>query len=159
MRIKQLSNLPGQYLVISGNTHALLESVQHSLRSSAIAVNLVAQHPEPFLVWQGAPPGHGQAFIGDEEKDISQARKFSDLPLSENTKEGLKEAKFTHLTAIQRFALPQALCGRDVFGAAKTGSGKTLAFILPVGLTAMLFLVQALSTMLKLLPISLAKSC
>lgn len=36
------------------------------------------------------------------------------------------------LTDIQRRALPPALQGRDVLGAAKTGSGKTLAFLIPV---------------------------
>jgi len=77
--------------------------------------------------------------VGASEDEIgySQARKFAELPLSEYTKEGLKEAKFVQLTAIQRFALPQALCGRDVFGAAKTGSGKTLAFLIPVSHSAL----------------------
>jgi ATP-dependent RNA helicase DDX10/DBP4 len=45
---------------------------------------------------------------------------------------GLAAAKFTTLTAVQRAAIPHALAGRDVLGAAKTGSGKTLAFLLPV---------------------------
>jgi len=36
------------------------------------------------------------------------------------------------LTDIQKKALPLALKGNDVLGAAKTGSGKTLAFIIPV---------------------------
>ena len=45
---------------------------------------------------------------------------------------GLVDAGFTALTAIQRAALPHALPGRDVLGAAKTGSGKTLAFLIPV---------------------------
>ena len=44
----------------------------------------------------------------------------------------LKSHGFEHLTAIQRAALPHALAGRDVLGAAKTGSGKTLAFLIPV---------------------------
>ena len=81
---------------------------------------------------QGAPPKAGEVGGAEQQGGYSQARKFAELPLSEHTKEGLKEAKFTQLTAIQRYALPQALCGRDVFGAAKTGSGKTLAFLIPV---------------------------
>ncbi|CAG9467327.1 unnamed protein product [Pedinophyceae sp. YPF-701] len=59
-------------------------------------------------------------------------RTFEDLPLSRFTRAGLKESKYTNLTAIQRAALPHALCGRDVLGAAKTGSGKTLAFTIPL---------------------------
>lgn len=60
------------------------------------------------------------------------ARTFDELPLSRATREALKAAKFTELTAIQRATLPHALAGRDVLGAAKTGSGKTLCFLIPV---------------------------
>lgn len=60
------------------------------------------------------------------------ARTFDELPMSNYTKEGLKQHKFVTLTAIQRAALPHALAGRDILGAAKTGSGKTLAFLIPV---------------------------
>ncbi|KAJ7558896.1 hypothetical protein O6H91_04G061000 [Diphasiastrum complanatum] len=60
------------------------------------------------------------------------AKMFEQLPISDRTMRGLKDAKYTHMTAIQRAALPHALCGRDVLGAAKTGSGKTLAFLIPV---------------------------
>jgi ATP-dependent helicase YprA (DUF1998 family) len=81
---------------------------------------------------QEAPPKAGEVSDVAEAGGYSLARKFAELPLSAYTKEGLKEAKFVQLTAIQRFALPQALCSRDVFGAAKTGSGKTLAFLIPV---------------------------
>jgi ATP-dependent RNA helicase DDX10/DBP4 len=58
--------------------------------------------------------------------------KFTDLPLSDFTKEGLKAAHFVELTDIQARALPLALKGRDILGAARTGSGKTLAFLIPV---------------------------
>ncbi|GLI59364.1 hypothetical protein VaNZ11_001229 [Volvox africanus] len=54
------------------------------------------------------------------------------MPISQYTKDGLKKAKYVTLTAIQRAALPHALCGRDILGAAKTGSGKTLAFLIPL---------------------------
>ena len=67
-----------------------------------------------------------------EHPTFATARKFEELPLSSATKSALKDAKFTSLTAIQRAALPHALCGRDVLGAAKTGSGKTLAFLIPL---------------------------
>ena len=57
---------------------------------------------------------------------------FSDLPLSAPTVEGLKSAHFSTLTDIQAKAIPLALKGADILGAAKTGSGKTLAFLVPV---------------------------
>ncbi|KAH3952674.1 ATP-dependent RNA helicase DBP4 [Parastagonospora nodorum] len=57
---------------------------------------------------------------------------FSDLPLSDPTKQGLKACHFAVMTDIQRKAVPLALKGHDILGAAKTGSGKTLSFIIPV---------------------------
>jgi ATP-dependent RNA helicase DDX10/DBP4 len=63
---------------------------------------------------------------------FASARAFDDLPLSQATRDGLKASGYTTLTAIQRAAIPHALCGRDVLGAAKTGSGKTLAFVVPL---------------------------
>ncbi|KAG8824879.1 ATP-dependent RNA helicase dbp4, partial [Serendipita sp. 399] len=62
----------------------------------------------------------------------SGATAFADMPLSENTKRGLKKAFFVNMTDIQAKSLPHSLRGRDVLGAAKTGSGKTLAFLIPV---------------------------
>ncbi|KAF2267017.1 DEAD-domain-containing protein [Lojkania enalia] len=59
-------------------------------------------------------------------------RDFTDLPLSEPTKQGLKSSHFAVMTDIQAKAIPLALKGYDILGAAKTGSGKTLAFIVPV---------------------------
>ena len=57
---------------------------------------------------------------------------FAALPLSARTRQGLKRAGFVDLTDVQAHALPHALAGRDVLGAARTGSGKTLAFLIPV---------------------------
>ena len=76
-----------------------------------------------------AAPANSEAATGGS---YATARTFDELPLSEYTKEGLVAAKYTTLTAIQRAALPHAIAGRDVLGAAKTGSGKTLAFLIPV---------------------------
>lgn len=59
-------------------------------------------------------------------------RAFSLLPLSPRTRQGLKRAGFIEMTPIQKEAVPIALRGRDVLGAARTGSGKTLAFLIPV---------------------------
>lgn len=60
------------------------------------------------------------------------AKTFAELPLSSKTRQGLKRAGFLDLTDIQAQAVPYALRGRDVLGAARTGSGKTLAFLIPV---------------------------
>ncbi|VDP09613.1 unnamed protein product [Soboliphyme baturini] len=57
---------------------------------------------------------------------------FKDLPLSLATVRGLSENGFLEPTEIQKQAIPLALRGCDVLGAAKTGSGKTLAFIIPL---------------------------
>lgn len=57
---------------------------------------------------------------------------FDDLPLSTPTKSGLLASHFKTLTAVQSSAVPLALKGHDILGAAKTGSGKTLAFLVPV---------------------------
>ncbi|QDS74277.1 ATP-dependent RNA helicase dbp4 [Venturia effusa] len=59
-------------------------------------------------------------------------KNFTDLPLSDFTKAGLKSSHFVELTDIQAKAIPLALKGTDILGAAKTGSGKTLAFIVPI---------------------------
>ena len=57
---------------------------------------------------------------------------FAELPLSSPTQSGLSSSHFRQLTAIQAKAIPKALKGGDILGAAKTGSGKTLAFLIPV---------------------------
>ncbi|KAI4686279.1 ATP-dependent RNA helicase dbp4 [Alternaria sp. BMP 2799] len=57
---------------------------------------------------------------------------FTDLPLSDPTKQGLKSSHFAVMTDVQAKAIPLALQGHDILGAAKTGSGKTLSFIIPV---------------------------
>ena len=68
-----------------------------------------------------------------EDLDLKAAVKnFSDLPLSDPTARGLAASHYKTLTDIQSRAIPHALKGRDILGAAKTGSGKTLAFLVPV---------------------------
>lgn len=64
-----------------------------------------------------------------DEKLISQ---FLDLPITEATLHGLKDANFVTMTDIQKKTVPLALKGEDIMGTAKTGSGKTLAFLIPV---------------------------
>lgn len=58
--------------------------------------------------------------------------RFDSLPLSRRTLQGLSQAKLEIATDIQAAAIPHALAGRDILGAAKTGSGKTLAFVVPL---------------------------
>lgn len=70
--------------------------------------------------------------IADLDPTTTQPEKFSDLPLSSLTSSGLDASHFKALTEIQSKAIPHALKGSDILGAAKTGSGKTLAFIVPV---------------------------
>ncbi|KAK6583807.1 hypothetical protein PZA11_003537 [Diplocarpon coronariae] len=68
-----------------------------------------------------------------EELDpTAEVKDFSDLPLSHSTSSGLQASHFKALTDIQSKAIPLALRGNDILGAAKTGSGKTLAFLVPV---------------------------
>ncbi|GAB6020065.1 ATPdependent RNA helicase [Chamberlinius hualienensis] len=64
--------------------------------------------------------------------DTSQIKRFLDLPISQKTLIGLKSSGYEEPTEIQKEALPLALRGLDILGAAKTGSGKTLAFMIPV---------------------------
>lgn len=65
-------------------------------------------------------------------KPEDDPKAFSDLPLSQHTLTGLEASHFKTLTSIQASAIPTALLGRDILGAAKTGSGKTLSFLVPV---------------------------
>jgi ATP-dependent RNA helicase DDX10/DBP4 len=62
----------------------------------------------------------------------AEIKDFTDLPLSQITSKGLEASHFKTLTDIQSKAVPLALKGRDILGAAKTGSGKTLSFLIPV---------------------------
>lgn len=78
------------------------------------------------------PPGSVDEQPNVDDGSYAGAKRFDELPLSQYTQQALAEHSFTELTAIQRAALPHALCGRDVLGAAKTGSGKTLCFLIPV---------------------------
>jgi len=74
------------------------------------------------LPTDGAPSLPGTEFIPQD---------FSQLKLGEKTSKAIDEMKFTTMTEIQQRAIPPAMAGRDILGAAKTGSGKTLAFLIP----------------------------
>ncbi|KAL9949922.1 hypothetical protein ACHAP6_000715 [Verticillium nonalfalfae] len=70
--------------------------------------------------------------IAEFDPKATEVTTFAELPLCGPTKQGLEKSHFTTLTDIQSRAVPLALQGQDILGAAKTGSGKTLAFLLPV---------------------------
>jgi ATP-dependent RNA helicase RhlE len=59
-------------------------------------------------------------------------QQFSELDLSPQSLAALARAGFTKPTPIQAQAIPPALAGKDVIGAAATGTGKTAAFLLPI---------------------------
>lgn len=104
---------------------AATRTTQEAAEIAALKDAIAAGAPPPGsnpLAQEAAAPGGGYA----------GARAFDELPLSGATKAGLRAAGYTTLTAIQRAALPHALAGRDILGAAKTGSGKTLCFLIPV---------------------------
>ena len=63
---------------------------------------------------------------------IFSSSTFVSLPIGEKTKAALTALGFSRMTQIQAQAIPHALEGSDVVGAAKTGSGKTLAFLVPI---------------------------
>lgn len=66
------------------------------------------------------------------QQDVpSDATKFAELKLSNNTMKAIREMGFETMTAVQARTIPPLMAGRDVLGAAKTGSGKTLAFLIP----------------------------
>ena len=48
---------------------------------------------------------------------------FTNLPICEETKRALQSLGFERMSHIQAKAIPEALAGKDVVGAAKTGSG------------------------------------
>ncbi len=78
------------------------------------------------LQQQEAAQQQGQQQQGGDaapQAGFAAAKRFDELPICDYSKQGLREAKYVTLTAVQRAALPHALCGRDVLGAAKTGSG------------------------------------
>jgi ATP-dependent RNA helicase RhlB len=54
---------------------------------------------------------------------------FSELPIPEPVRAGVKDCGFGTCTSIQELTLPLTLAGVDVAGQAQTGTGKTAAFL------------------------------
>ena len=57
---------------------------------------------------------------------------FARLGLPAPIVKGVRAAGYTEPTPIQQKAIPVALAGHDLIGAAQTGTGKTAAFVLPI---------------------------
>jgi ATP-dependent RNA helicase DDX10/DBP4 len=57
---------------------------------------------------------------------------FDKLPISAQTKKGLKKAFYSTPTDVQSRSIPTCLQGRDMHAIARTGSGKTLCFLIPL---------------------------
>ena len=62
---------------------------------------------------------------------IMSGSDFTSLSLSTPTSAALRAMGFTKMTEVQARAIPEAMTGKDILGAARTGSGKTLAFLVP----------------------------
>ncbi|KAI1819154.1 DEAD-domain-containing protein [Xylaria intraflava] len=73
-----------------------------------------------------------QDAVDQFDPKTADTTKFSNLPISSPTASGIEASHFQTPTDIQARAIPAALKGRDILGAAKTGSGKTLTFLVPV---------------------------
>src|SRR5882672_11460447 len=67
-----------------------------------------------------------------QKRQSRNMQNFSELKISNYTKERLSLANFAIPTPVQAAAIPQALEGKDVLATAQTGTGKTLAFLIPV---------------------------
>lgn len=80
-------------------------------------------------MWRESAPAPG---THTKSSEGGTATSFRDMHLSNPTKESLRLAGMEFPTEIQAAAIPHALAGRDILGAAKTGSGKTLAFVVPL---------------------------
>ncbi|KAI1161074.1 ATP-dependent RNA helicase DBP4 [Nemania serpens] len=76
--------------------------------------------------------GQLQDAVDQFDPKTADTSRFSNLPLSSPTASGIEASHFQTPTDIQARAIPAALKGHDILGAAKTGSGKTLAFLVPV---------------------------
>ena len=77
-------------------------------------------------------PARGSVPYANAKGDDDVVVAFGSLPISQATLQGLTCTEYTSMTLIQRTAIPHALAGRDILGAASTGSGKTLAFLVPL---------------------------
>ncbi|CAL5971838.1 ATP-dependent_RNA helicase [Hexamita inflata] len=62
----------------------------------------------------------------------SPPRYFQELLLNPTIQRNLDILKFSKLTAIQSYVIPELMARNNVFGLARVGSGKTLSFLIPI---------------------------
>lgn len=102
------------------------------------AVQIIPRYSNRFILFRKNRRQKAKQIAEEEDSQVANqhpifsATRFTDLPLSARTLDGLAVAGFSELTPIQRVAVPQALAGRDALAAAPTGSGKTLSFLIPM---------------------------
>ena len=63
---------------------------------------------------------------------LEEVMSFSDLGLSSDVLQAIKDVGYTKPTPIQKEAIPYVLMTRDILGCAQTGTGKTASFTLPM---------------------------
>ncbi|MBV6273047.1 DEAD/DEAH box helicase [Alcaligenaceae bacterium CGII-47] len=68
----------------------------------------------------------------DTSHHTEETTSFSSFGLAPGILQAIQESGYTSATPIQAAAIPLAIAGRDVMGAAQTGTGKTAAFALPI---------------------------
>src|ERR1700739_4440139 len=57
---------------------------------------------------------------------------LENIPLSEKTKNKLRQTGYQQLTNIQLQTIPLVLEGKDIIAQSQTGTGKTAAFLIPI---------------------------
>jgi ATP-dependent RNA helicase DDX27 len=72
------------------------------------------------------------SFFAEAPEPTNEIRGFNDLAISRPIIRALADLGFVKPTPIQSRAIPLALKGLDICGAAVTGSGKTAAFLIPI---------------------------
>jgi len=107
------------------------EEPHHKIQSPLADEDSRDVEREDVIVPPTANGGEELAAISATATTLTEPKLFSDLSLSEQTLNAIKDMGFTELRPIQARTIPPLLAGRDVLAGAKTGSGKTLAFLIP----------------------------
>src|SRR5690606_37620754 len=102
----------------------------------ATRIWMVPGKPVEGIASMSVPPRgarHGEPRLSRSSIHMTfETTPFDGLGLSPALLRALSESGYTTPTPIQAQAIPPALAGRDLLGAAQTGTGKTAAFGLPL---------------------------